>query len=120
MQHTRKMALRVATVALAATTACSASGGAGALAESGDSPVTEAVKNGDGGYNILFVTTDQEHYFDQYPQGTSYKARELLAELGTTFEKHYTCANMSTSARSVIYTGQHIPQTKMLDNIDVA
>ena len=120
MQHTRKMALRVATVALAATTACSASGGAGALSESGDSPATEAVKNGDGSYNILFVTTDQEHYFDQYPQGTSYKARELLAELGTTFEKHYTCANMSTSARSVIYTGQHIPQTKMLDNIDVA
>ena len=82
MQHIRKMALRVATVALAATTACSASGGAGALAESGDSPVTEAVKNGDGGYNILFVTTDQEHYFDQYPQGTSYQGPRAAGRAG--------------------------------------
>ena len=79
----------------------------------------EGVKNGDGNYNILFITTDQEHYFEEYPEGTSYKARQLLGELGTTFEKHYTCANMSTSSRSVIYTGQHITETRMLDNTDV-
>ena len=75
-------------------------------------------KNGDGNYNILFVTTDQEHYFSEYPEGTEYEARKLLEEMGTTFEKHYACSNMSTSSRSVIYTGTHITDTEMLDNTD--
>jgi len=69
-------------------------------------------------YNILFITTDQEHFFREYPEGTEYKARRLLEEMGTTFEKHYTCSNMSTSSRSVIYTGTHITDTKMIDNTD--
>jgi len=70
------------------------------------------------GYNILFITTDQEHFFSEYPEGTEYKARKLLSEMGTTFEKHYVCSNMSTSSRSVIYTGTHITDTKMIDNTD--
>jgi len=74
--------------------------------------------NADGNYNIIFITTDQEHYFGEFPEGSSYRARELLAELGTTFEKHYNCATMSTSSRSVIYTGTHITDTKMIDNTD--
>lgn len=69
-------------------------------------------------YNVLFVLTDQEHFFAQYPQGTNYKARQLLAEMGTTFEKHYICSNMSTSSRSTIFTGHHVPQTGMIDNTD--
>lgn len=75
-------------------------------------------KNEDGNYNILFVTTDQEHYFQEYPEGTEYEARKLLEELGTTFEKHYACSNMSTSSRSVMYTGTHITDTEMIDNTD--
>lgn len=78
----------------------------------------DSQRNADGNYNILFVTTDQEHYFSQYPEGTEYQARMLLEELGTTFEKHYACSNMSTSSRSVIYTGTHITDTGMLDNTD--
>ena len=83
---------------------------------------TESVgdTNKDGNYNILFITTDQEHYFSEYPEGNEFKARQLLAELGTTFEKHYACSNMSTSSRSVIYTGTHITDTEMLDNTDFA
>ena len=68
------------------------------------------------GYNIVFILTDQERYFDAYPQGTNYEARERLKDIATTFEKHYICANMSTSSRSVIYTGKHIPDTKMFEN----
>ena len=78
----------------------------------------EARTNGDGNYNILFVTVDQEHYFDEFPEGTNYKARELLEKMGTTFEKHYTCSNVSTSSRSVIYTGTHITDTLMIDNTE--
>ncbi|MEI6308477.1 MAG: sulfatase-like hydrolase/transferase [bacterium] len=79
---------------------------------------THATQNADGNYNVLFITVDQQHYFDEYPKGASYEARELLAQLGTTFEKHYACSNMSTSSRSVIYTGTHITDTKMCDNTD--
>ncbi len=74
--------------------------------------------NADGNYNIVFIITDQEHHFQQFPEGSAYEARQLLAELGTTFEKHYACATMSTSSRSVIYTGTHITDTKLIDNTD--
>ena len=76
--------------------------------------------NGDGRYNILFITTDQEAYMEQYPTGSDYAARERLRQLGTSFEKHYACANVSTSSRSVIYTGRHITETCMLDNTNYA
>lgn len=69
-------------------------------------------------YNVMLVITDQEHYFSEYPQGSNYAARKLLAEMGTTFEKHYVCSNMSTSSRSTIFTGHHVPHTGMSDNTD--
>lgn len=75
-------------------------------------------RNADGNYNIVFITTDQERYLKDYPAGAAYEARELLASLGATFEKHYICATMSTSSRSVIFTGKHITDTKMIDNTD--
>ncbi len=79
-------------------------------------PKSEAIRNGDGKYNIIFITCDQEAYMQEYPEGSNYEARKRLRELGTTFEKHYSCANVSTSSRSVIYTGRHITETCMLDN----
>ena len=69
-----------------------------------------------GPYNMVFITTDQERYFSEFPKGTDFKGRNRLKNMGTSFEKHYTCANMCTSSRSVIYTGQHIPHTGMFDN----
>ena len=72
--------------------------------------------NKDGNYNIVFITTDQEAYMENYPEGSDYAARERLRQIGTTFEKHYACSNVSTSSRSVIYTGRHVTETKMLDN----
>lgn len=76
--------------------------------------------NADGKYNIIFITTDQEAYMERYPVGSDFAARERLRSLGTTFEKHYACANVSTSSRSVIYTGRHITETCMLDNTNYA
>ena len=74
--------------------------------------------NEDGNYNIVFITVDQQHYFDEYPEGTDYKARKLLEEMGTTFEKHYACSNMSTSSRAVMFTGEHVVHNGMHDNTD--
>ena len=109
----------------AATVAVSMLAGAGGGIASADanSSLAESMnlaprRNADGNYNIIFITTDQERYMQDYPAGTAYEARELLASLGATFEKHYACATMSTSSRSVIFTGKHITDTKMIDNTD--
>lgn len=70
-------------------------------------------------YNIVFLTTDQEIYMNSFPVGSNYEARERLRKIGTTFEKHYACSNVSTSSRSVIYTGRHVTETHMMDNTNL-
>ncbi|MGW3820102.1 sulfatase-like hydrolase/transferase [Streptomyces sp. NPDC005046] len=39
-----------------------------------------------------------------------------MAARGTSFERYYTASAMCSSARSVIYTGQHLPLTEIYDN----
>ena len=89
----------------------------GVLAEAAEPKTADVPQEG---CNVLLITVDQEHYFSEYPAGTQWKARQLLEELGTTFEKHYACSNMSTSSRSVLFTGTHITDTGMIDNTDFA
>ncbi|MBP0452287.1 sulfatase-like hydrolase/transferase [Kitasatospora sp. RG8] len=66
--------------------------------------------------NILLIVTDEERATIPRPQGFTLPARERLAERGTTFERYYTASAMCSSARSVIYTGQHLPLTEIYDN----
>ncbi|MFG2824587.1 sulfatase-like hydrolase/transferase [Kitasatospora sp. NPDC048365] len=66
--------------------------------------------------NILMIVTDEERATIPRPQGFSLPARERIAERGTTFERYYTASAMCSSARSVIYTGQHLPLTEIYDN----
>ena len=101
-----------------AKTAPSSTSVASALERAGISAPTSPHANADGNYNIILIVTDQEHYYDRYPEGTDFRARELLAELGTTFEKHYACFNMSTSSRAVMYTGTHVTENLMRDNVE--
>jgi arylsulfatase len=69
-------------------------------------------------YNILFILTDQERHFrpGELPPGFTLAARERLKKAGTTFINHRINSCVCTPSRSVIYTGQHIQQTKMFDN----
>ena len=67
--------------------------------------------------NILLIVTDQERYFDKLPPRYALPGRERLEELGTTFTNHQIASNVCTPSRSNIYTGQHIPQTRMFDNM---
>jgi arylsulfatase len=71
-----------------------------------------------GGYNILFILTDQERYFrpGELPQDYRLPAHERLASKGIVFENHQINSCVCTSSRSVLYTGRHIQQTKMFDN----
>ncbi|MFE5966286.1 sulfatase-like hydrolase/transferase [Streptomyces sp. NPDC056463] len=66
--------------------------------------------------NILMIVTDEERAVIPRPKGFSLPARERMAEKGTTFEQYYTASAMCSSARSVIYTGQHMPLTEIYDN----
>ncbi len=68
-------------------------------------------------YNILLIVNDQEHYVDRLPPGYSLPGRERMEELGTSFTNHQIASCVCTSSRSNIYTGQHIQQTGMFDNL---
>lgn len=67
------------------------------------------------GYNILFVFVDQEHFFDKWPFPVP--GREYLKKNGTTFANHQTASQVCSSARSVVYAGQHIQHTGVCDNM---
>lgn len=68
------------------------------------------------GPNILLITTDEERFNIPRPAGFSLPARERIAEAGTTFERFYAASTQCSSARSVMYTGQHVPLTQIYDN----
>src|SRR3979490_2388489 len=59
-----------------------------------------------GGYNILFILVDQEHFFEKWPFPVS--AREWIKAHGITFKNHQGASCVCSPARSTIYTGQHI------------
>jgi len=79
---------------------------------------TQSASPNTGPYNILFILTDQERFFrpGELPIGYSLPAHERLAKQGTTFVNHRINSCVCTPSRSVLYTGQHIQQTKMFDN----
>lgn len=70
-------------------------------------------------YNILFILTDQERYFDpaKLPNGYSLPGRERMRREGVSFVNHQIATSVCSSSRSVIYTGQHIQQTGVFDNL---
>jgi arylsulfatase len=71
-------------------------------------------------FNILFILTDQERYIDPavLPDGYLLPGRERLRREGVTFTDHQIATSVCSSSRSVIYTGQHIQQTSVFDNLD--
>jgi arylsulfatase len=68
--------------------------------------------------NILLILNDQERYFDRLPPKYHLPGKERLQELGTEFTNQQISSCVCTSSRSNIYTGQHIQQTKMFDNLN--
>jgi len=68
------------------------------------------------GYNILYILVDQEHYFPKWPFPVP--AREAIKKKGITFINHHAASVVCSSARSVLYTGHHIQQTGIFDNLN--
>lgn len=69
--------------------------------------------------NILFIFTDQQAYFKQWPTGFSLPGLERLQEAGVNFHKHYCPATQCTSSRSVLTTGLQTVDTGMYENLDL-
>ncbi|HYX48067.1 MAG TPA: sulfatase-like hydrolase/transferase [Sphingomicrobium sp.] len=69
--------------------------------------------------NILFVFTDQERYFRQFPAGMSLPAHERLWRGGTTFTNHYISAVQCTPSRAVMATGLQTADNRMFENCDM-
>ncbi len=90
-----------------------------APAQAGPSAAAEPIAAPDAppaGYNILFILVDQEHFFPQWPFPAP--ARERLRATGITFANHQAASCVCSPARSVIYTGQHIPHSGVFDNLN--
>jgi arylsulfatase A-like enzyme len=81
------------------------------------SPPAKAPEKPPPGYNILFIFVDQEHFFDKWPFAAP--GREYLKKHGVVFRNHQVASQVCSSARSTVYTGQHIPHTGVFDNMGV-
>ncbi|MDQ0139982.1 sulfatase-like hydrolase/transferase [Cupriavidus necator] len=114
---TRRDFLRVAGLGAAALSlARGHSAEAAATRTEGDAP--SMASRAAGPYNVLLIVVDQERLFrpGELPAGYSLPAHERLMQRGTTFLNHQINACVCTPSRSVLYTGQHIQQTRMFDN----
>ena len=108
--------------ALAATAACDMQAHAQATRITGGTesafPSANAPGSNEGGYNILFILTDQEHYMGPgWP--IPLPGHERLRATGTYFENHQIAADMCSASRAVIYTGLHMPHNGIFDNAGV-
>ena len=65
--------------------------------------------------NILLIVTDEERHHIPRPDGYELPARERLAASGVTFSNYYGASVQCSSARSVMYTGRHVPVTQIFD-----
>ena len=69
--------------------------------------------------NILTIVTDQEYAHQALPEGVSLPNRERLRARGVTFNNHQVTTTVCTPSRSVMWTGQHTPATRMFDNTNL-
>jgi arylsulfatase len=70
--------------------------------------------------NILIIVTDQEYAHQSLPSGVTLPNRQRLHSHGVTFNNHQVTTTVCTPSRSVMWTGQHTPFTRMFDNTNFA
>ncbi|HRW49657.1 MAG TPA: sulfatase-like hydrolase/transferase [Caldilinea sp.] len=70
--------------------------------------------------NILVIVTDQEYAHQALPAGVALRNRDRIRSRGVTFNHHQATTTVCTPSRSVMWTGQHTPFTRMFDNTNFA
>ncbi len=118
----RRSFLKLAAASLGATAVGNlvGCGAAGSAADAGPDaggteggPSTSSTKKP----NILLIVVDQERSPIFSPKNLSLTYHEKLVAQGTSFDLHHANAMPCTPSRSVLYTGQHVQQTRMVNNI---
>ena len=66
--------------------------------------------------NILLITTDEERFNLPTAPGYALPDGTGSGSRGIEFSNYYTASAQCSSARSVIYTGRHVPVTRIYDN----
>ncbi len=72
------------------------------------------------GYNFLVIVTDQEYAHQALPASVTLPNRDRLRSQGVTFNNYQVTTTVCTPSRSVMWTGQHTPFTRMIDNTNLA
>lgn len=67
-------------------------------------------------YNILLILTDQERYFEEWPESIGLIAHDRLRDRGIVFENHYIAATVCTPSRAVLYMGSSASNPPVVDN----
>lgn len=70
--------------------------------------------------NILLIVTDQEYAHQPVPEDFALPSRDRIRARGVSFNQHHCTTTVCTPSRSVMYTGQHTPHTRMFDNTNFA
>ena len=70
--------------------------------------------------NILLIVTDQEYAHQPVPEDFALPNRDRIRNRGVSFNHHQSTTTVCTPSRSVMYTGQHTPHTRMFDNTNFA
>jgi len=70
--------------------------------------------------NILMIVTDQEYAHQPMPADYALPNRARIRDRGVTFNLQHCTTTVCTPSRSVMYTGQHTPHTRMFDNTNFA
>ncbi len=75
-----------------------------------------------GQLNILFVLTDQERAWADYPEGfieAHCPGRSKLLERGVHFTHAYTPTQLCSMARGVVYSGLHSQNNEVWENVPI-
>lgn len=67
--------------------------------------------------NILMITVDEERRRTGFPTGVRFPNHDRIAERGVTFENYHVTFPLCCPSRSSIYTGLHVPDTEMHENL---
>lgn len=88
----------------------------------GPRPRADFTGEANSGYNILFILSDQERTWDLYPKGfieTHAPGRRWLLENGVYVEGAYTPTQICSTARGIIYSGQHSQTNGVWENVPI-
>ncbi|MBN1572528.1 MAG: sulfatase-like hydrolase/transferase [Deltaproteobacteria bacterium] len=67
--------------------------------------------------NILMITVDEERRRVGFPKDARFKNHDRIAERGVTFNNYHVTSPLCGPSRSSMYTGLHVPDTEIHENL---